>query len=114
MGTCSCPAEGSASTISWRGSCGTVGKRPSTQPNKSAECSSTLARIAIQGQRRLPGSLRSSGGRNGTPPHTFERSAQALGRRPEPLSPYCQRNPKEPFACRSKGAAGQDHHSGLL
>jgi hypothetical protein len=81
MGTDSCPGAGAESTISWRGSGGTLGRRPLTQPKRRAECATTLATIAIHGQGRRFGSPRSNGGRNRSPSHAFECSAKPFGGR---------------------------------
>jgi hypothetical protein len=81
METCSPPWAGSESTINCRGSGGTLGRRPVTQPKSRTECATTLATIAIHGQGRRFGSPRSNGGRNGSPPYALERSAEPLGGR---------------------------------
>src|SRR5215207_10056638 len=104
MGICSCPCAGSERTINWRGSGGTLGRRPVTQPKSRTEWARTLATIGIHGQGRRFGSSKSNGGRNRSPPYAFERSAEPFGGRSEPLRTDGQRDPKEALTRRAKGA----------
>ena len=81
MGACTCPCAGAESTINWRGSSGTLGRRPVTQPKSRTECATTLATIAIHGQGRRFGGSKSNGGRNRSSSYAFECSAEPFGGR---------------------------------
>ena len=71
--------------MSWRGSRGSVGLRPLTDPSNKRLCATTLTSMASQGQRRRRGSRRSNGGRNRPPPQLGQDSTQPLCRGLKPL-----------------------------
>jgi hypothetical protein len=70
--------------------------------------------MAIQGQRLRWGSWTSNGGRNRPSRELSQRLAQPDSGGLEPIGSDRQRDPKESFTGRPKGAAWQYHHSILL